>query len=357
MSSRITPRTSSTTSTSIRVRLASDPPYSSSRLLTSGSRNSESRYPCAAWISIASNPAVIARHAASRKRCTIPWISSTLNARGACRSPNGRSEGPTVRQPPLSAGTVCPSYPIAKQPVEPLRPAWLSWIAGTAPACLMPSCEAAGRAFASGVVELDRGHGAGLFDAVGDPPVRVDLPVFPQTQVARRDAPVRRDRGRFDDDEAEPAHRTGDIVVGDPPVRVDLPVFPQTQVARRDAPVRRDRGRFDDDEAEPAHRTGDIVLVVEVGGPAVARERRIHVHRRQPYAGACGHATQRDRGEQRRLRCRGRWLHRFGFLGFLGVLGMWLCLANTPPPYHTAYGVGGAPAWMRRHLNHCWQGS
>ncbi len=28
---------------------------------------------------------------------------------------------------------------IAKQPVEPLRPAWLSWIAGTAPACLMPS--------------------------------------------------------------------------------------------------------------------------------------------------------------------------------------------------------------------------
>ena len=178
---------------------------------------------------------------------------------------------------------------------------------------IVSDCEAAGRAFASGVVELDRGHGAGLFDAVGDPPVRVDLPVFPQTQVARRDAPVRRDRGRFDDD-----------------------------------------------EAEPAHRTGDIVLVVEGGGPAVARERRIHVHRRQPYAVACGHATQRDRGKQRRLRCRGRWLHRFGFLGFLGflgVLGMWLCFAHTPPPYHTTYGGGGAPAWMRRHLNHCWQGS
>ena len=170
--------------------------------------------------------------------------------------------------------------------------------------------EAAGRAFAPGVVELDRGHGAGLFDAVGDPPVCVDLPVFPQAQVARRDAPVRRDRGRFDDD-----------------------------------------------EAEAAHRTGDIVLVVEIGGTAVAGERRIHVHRRQPYAAACGHATQRDRGEQRRLRCRGRWLHRFGFLGFLGVLGMWLCFAHTPPPYHTAYGGGGAPAWMNGEYHGYWDGS
>ena len=115
--------------------------------------------------------------------------------------------------------------------------------------------ETADRTFAPGVVELDRGHGAGLFD-------------------------------RF----------------RDPPVRVNLRVFPQAQVAWRDATVGRDRGRFDDDEAETAQRTGHIMLVVEVCGPAVARERRIHVHRRQPYAVARGHAAQGDRGEQRRLR-------------------------------------------------------
>ncbi len=92
----------------------------------------------------------------------------------------------TVRHPPCSSGTLCPSKPIAWQPVEPLRPAWLSCTAIVAPACLR---------------------------VVHDPTPCVHLSVIPQSQIARRNAAFRRYGGRFHDDHAEAAHRARNVML------------------------------------------------------------------------------------------------------------------------------------------------
>ena len=89
-------------------------------------------------------------------------------------------------------------------------------------------------------------------------------------------------------------------VLRDPRDRRDLRVGPQTQVAVTDAPFRRDRRRFGEDEAEAARRELPEMHDVPIVGDAIGR--RVLAHRRDHGAIAQRDAAQRERGEELRAR-------------------------------------------------------
>ena len=81
MSSPRTSRTRTMTSLARRTRFSSDPPYSSSRRLFNGEKNSDSRYSCAAWISTPST-------------ANVPrWRRSARSCRATRRFPSASSDG------------------------------------------------------------------------------------------------------------------------------------------------------------------------------------------------------------------------------------------------------------------------
>ena len=96
-------RTASNTSRGKRMRFSSEPPYSSSRRLEIGDRNSCSRYPCAPCSSMASKPSRSARRAVATKSSRTLASPARSSASGAsspseCGSGGGRHRHPTVRR-------------------------------------------------------------------------------------------------------------------------------------------------------------------------------------------------------------------------------------------------------------------
>ena len=95
-------------SSKIRIRFLKLPPYLSVLLLVYGDKNSLIRYPCAAWISTPSIPAVCAITAPLIKAFTIPSHSSVVSARGiSFTTLHITAEGATICFPPSSLLYVC----------------------------------------------------------------------------------------------------------------------------------------------------------------------------------------------------------------------------------------------------------
>lgn len=98
-----------------------------------GDRNWWSRYPWAPWISATWNPASRARAAAALNSETTRRSPASSRARGAGQpSSKGRALGASPGQE--AGGTL---FPFQGAPEPALRPAWASWIPGTAPWALM----------------------------------------------------------------------------------------------------------------------------------------------------------------------------------------------------------------------------
>ena len=121
-SSGHTERHASKTSSGNRMRLSSEPPYSSARVFVSGEMNDASRYPCAMWTSSRSKPASRARPAASAKAAMAQFMSARVISRGTeLRSAKyGIGDAETRGHPPSASGSLSPSH---NRCVAPFRPA------------------------------------------------------------------------------------------------------------------------------------------------------------------------------------------------------------------------------------------
>ena len=113
-------------------------------------------------------------------------------------------------------------------------------------------------------------------------------------------------------------HRPGlTNTIYNPAPSVNLAVFPQTQITRRDTAFRCHCSRLGNNQSKATKGTRHVMLVVERRGFAITRIGGIRAHRRQPDAVTHGKATQLHRGEQPRTVLLGLLLffsHRCAFL-------------------------------------------
>ena len=160
------------------MRLSNEPPYSSWRWLLRGERNSCSRYPWAAWISITSKPAAIERFGCDK------GLDDGLNLFLAQRL--GRI---VIRSKGNRAGSH--SLPSALGDWD--LPATFPWPVGTG--------------FAPGMGQLDSGNGSLGCDEFRDGGEHGDVLVPPDAEVFGADAANRLDGGGFGEDQGRASDR------------------------------------------------------------------------------------------------------------------------------------------------------
>ncbi len=136
-------RIASSTSIEKRIRFASDPPYASERLLTSGDQNWSRRWPYASSSSPSSPPS-LHRRAASAYDATTRRISASSIAFGNDRWAGSRTDDDEM------VGSQSPSSQTVR------RPRWVSWTIVAAPcACIRSaSCRKYGMMSSSPAYEL-----------------------------------------------------------------------------------------------------------------------------------------------------------------------------------------------------------